>query len=62
MHFLVWTSRISLWIPCGIGVESRKGTVPVGVTLPSRARENLVRKAILQGMDPQQAYLQYGKF
>jgi regulator of RNase E activity RraA len=24
--------------------------------------ENLVRKAILQGMDPQEAYLKYGKF
>ena len=24
--------------------------------------ENLVRKAILEGMDPQQAYLKYGKF
>lgn len=26
------------------------------------AKENLVRKAILQGVDPQQAYLRYGKF
>ena len=26
------------------------------------ATENLVRKAILQGVDPQQAYLKYGKF
>ena len=26
------------------------------------ATENLVRKAILEGVDPQQAYLQYGKF
>lgn len=26
------------------------------------ATENLVRKAILDGMDPQQAYLKYGKF
>ncbi|WP_108461581.1 RraA family protein [Devosia naphthalenivorans] len=26
------------------------------------ATENLVRKAILQGVDPQQAYLQFGKF
>jgi len=25
-------------------------------------KENLVRKAILQGVDPVQAYLQYGKF
>jgi regulator of RNase E activity RraA len=25
-------------------------------------KENLVRKAILQGIDPVQAYLQYGKF
>jgi regulator of RNase E activity RraA len=24
--------------------------------------ENLVRKAILEGVDPQQAYLTYGKF
>jgi len=24
--------------------------------------ENLVRKAILEGVDPQQAYLEYGKF
>jgi 4-hydroxy-4-methyl-2-oxoglutarate aldolase len=24
--------------------------------------ENLVRKAILGGMDPQEAYLRYGKF
>jgi len=24
--------------------------------------ENLVRKAILQGVDPRQAYLKYGKF
>ena len=24
--------------------------------------ENLVRKAILQGVDPQEAYLKYGKF
>ena len=24
--------------------------------------ENLVRKAILEGVDPQQAYLKYGKF
>ena len=24
--------------------------------------ENLIRKAILEGMDPQAAYLQYGKF
>jgi len=25
-------------------------------------KENLVRKAILQGVDPVQAYLRYGKF
>src|SRR5439155_5865312 len=25
-------------------------------------RENLVRKAILEGMDPREAYLKYGKF
>ncbi len=25
-------------------------------------QENLVRKAILEGMDPEQAYLEYGKF
>ena len=24
--------------------------------------ENLVRKAILEGVDPQKAYLEYGKF
>jgi hypothetical protein len=24
--------------------------------------ENLIRKAILEGVDPQKAYLQYGKF
>jgi 4-hydroxy-4-methyl-2-oxoglutarate aldolase len=24
--------------------------------------ENLVRKAILEGIDPQEAYLRYGKF
>jgi 4-hydroxy-4-methyl-2-oxoglutarate aldolase len=24
--------------------------------------ENLVRKAILEGVDPQEAYLKYGKF
>jgi hypothetical protein len=26
------------------------------------ATENLVRKAILEGVDPQEAYLRYGKF
>lgn len=26
------------------------------------SNENLVRKAILEGVDPQQAYLQYGRF
>ena len=26
------------------------------------ATESLVRKAILQGIDPQEAYLKYGKF
>jgi hypothetical protein len=26
------------------------------------ATENLVRKAILEGIDPQEAYLTYGKF
>ena len=26
------------------------------------ATENLVRKSILEGVDPQQAYLKYGKF
>jgi regulator of RNase E activity RraA len=25
-------------------------------------RENLVRKAILEGVDPREAYLKYGKF
>jgi 4-hydroxy-4-methyl-2-oxoglutarate aldolase len=34
----------------GAGAEAAIGT------------ENLVRKAILEGVDPQEAYLSYGKF
>jgi hypothetical protein len=29
---------------------------------PRAAQENLVRKAIVVGVDPQEAYLKYGKF
>ena len=31
-------------------------------SLNAMQMENLVRKAILEGMDPQKAYLKYGKF
>ncbi len=34
----------------------------VGQAEAAMATENLVRKAILEGLDPQQAYLKYGKF
>jgi len=34
----------------------------VAVAENAIATENLVRKAILEGVDPQEAYLRYGKF
>src|SRR5262249_54622840 len=34
----------------------------VGATEEVLQRENLVRKAILEGVDPREAYLKYGKF
>ena len=34
----------------------------VGKTEEVMQRENLVRKAILEGADPREAYLKYGKF
>jgi len=43
-------------IPAAIAAEVVEETEEV------LRKENLVRKAILQGMDPVQAYLQYGKF
>jgi len=43
-------------IPCAIASEVVQETEEV------LRKENLVRKAILQGVDPVQAYLQYGKF
>ena len=43
-------------IPAAIAAEIVQETEEV------LRKENLVRKAILQGIDPVQAYLQYGKF
>jgi regulator of RNase E activity RraA len=43
-------------IPAAIAAEVVQETEEV------LRKENLVRKAILQGIDPVQAYLQYGKF
>jgi regulator of RNase E activity RraA len=43
-------------IPAAIAAEVVEETEEV------LRKENLVRKAILQGIDPVQAYLQYGKF
>lgn len=43
-------------IPAGIVEEVTQETEDVLAT------ENLVRKAILEGVDPQQAYLEFGKF
>jgi regulator of RNase E activity RraA len=43
-------------------IPSQAAEDVVAQTEQIMARENLVRKAILEGVDPQQAYLRYGKF
>ena len=46
----------------GAGAQARNSIGIMLVTGMSIGTENLVRKAILNGMDPQEAYLKYGKF
>jgi 4-hydroxy-4-methyl-2-oxoglutarate aldolase len=57
--------------PCDYMVGDRDGLIRVPKPLAAKvaeaaetamATESLVRKAILQGIDPQEAYLKYGKF
>lgn len=45
-----------------IAIAAGQAEEVIGETEEVMGRENLVRKAILEGMDPQQAYLAYRKF
>jgi regulator of RNase E activity RraA len=45
-----------------VAIPAERAEEIVGETEEVTGRENLVRKAILAGMDPQQAYLTYRKF
>jgi 4-hydroxy-4-methyl-2-oxoglutarate aldolase len=43
-------------------LPKERGEAIVAAAETAIGTENLVRKAILEGTDPQEAYLKYGKF
>jgi hypothetical protein len=50
-----------LWSP-SIGMLAARVEDSIAASEAAMAQESQVRKAILQGMDPQTAYLTFGKF